>query len=64
MQVVGKKRGLLIVFEGIDRVGKSTQCKMLKDWFINEKQENSERIAFPGFKFLIRPYNAKREAYK
>jgi thymidylate kinase len=54
MQVVGRKRGLLIVFEGIDRVGKSTQCKMLKDWFINEKHENAERIGFPGILKLIK----------
>lgn len=42
-----KKRGLLIVFEGMDRVGKSTQCQLLKDYFINKKQ-NVELINFPG----------------
>ena len=27
------KRGMLIVFEGNDRVGKSTQAKKLVEWF-------------------------------
>jgi hypothetical protein len=45
---VGRKRGLLIVFEGIDRVGKSTQCELLTQWFINAKQEPTQRMGFPG----------------
>jgi hypothetical protein len=45
---VGRKRGLLIVFEGIDRVGKSTQCEMLTQWFINTKNEPAQKIGFPG----------------
>ena len=31
-----KKRGILIVFEGIDRCGKSTQTNLLKEYFIKE----------------------------
>ena len=44
----GRKRGLFIVFEGIDRVGKSTQCEMLSQWFTNYKNEPTQRIVFPG----------------
>jgi thymidylate kinase len=46
MQAI-KKRGLFIVFEGIDRVGKSTQCEMLTQWF-NTRNEPTQRIVFPG----------------
>jgi thymidylate kinase len=45
---VARKRGLLIVFEGVDRVGKSTQCEMLAQWFINSKHEPTQRMGFPG----------------
>lgn len=48
MNVVGRKRGLLIVFEGVDRVGKSTQVQMLKDWFANQRQEITDCMRFPG----------------
>lgn len=43
-----KKRGLLIVFEGMDRVGKSTQCQLLAEYFKNVRKENVEKINFPG----------------
>jgi len=46
----GIKRGLLIVFEGLDRVGKSTQCELLSEYFKNNRKENVERINFPGDK--------------
>ncbi len=41
------KRGLLIVFEGCDKTGKSTQCKLL---FEELKQKNIEvrMISFPN----------------
>jgi dTMP kinase len=48
-----KKRGLLIVLEGMDRTGKSTQCKLLKEYLINIKNENVELINFPGIYYLI-----------
>ncbi len=48
MNVVGRKRGLLIVFEGVDRVGKSTQVQLLKDWFMNSRHEMTDCMRFPG----------------
>jgi hypothetical protein len=45
------KRGLFIVFEGIDRVGKTTQCKMLQKWFTVVKQEPASLMSFPGMYF-------------
>lgn len=48
----GYKRGLLIVFEGMDRVGKSTQCELLAEYFKNIRKENVERINFPGNKLI------------
>lgn len=41
-------RGHLIVFEGVDRVGKSTQIKLLKQHFDNELKEKCEILAFPS----------------
>jgi dTMP kinase len=41
-----KKRGLMIVFEGLDRCGKSTQAKKLKSFF-ESKSQNAEIIGFP-----------------
>lgn len=43
-----RKRGLLIVFEGVDRIGKSTQIKMLNEYFTNVKQQGCKEFAFPG----------------
>ncbi len=61
-----KKRGLLIVFEGVDRVGKSTQVEMLKNYFIDKKAENCEKACFPGKLklFYIRPLFSKRAPNK
>lgn len=61
-----KKRGLFIVFEGVDRVGKSTQVEMLKNYFLDKKGENCEKASFPGmnFKFLFRPLFSKRAPNK
>lgn len=47
-----KKRGLLIVFEGVDRVGKSTQVELLKNYFSKKKGESSDKISFPGNKYI------------
>ena len=40
-------RGALIVFEGCDRAGKSTQCRKLVQ-ILNERNIKAECIAFPG----------------
>lgn len=40
------KRGMFIVFEGNDRVGKSTQAKKLAEWFVTQGKR-SEFISFP-----------------
>jgi thymidylate kinase len=42
-----KKRGLFIVFEGLDRAGKSTQAKLLQKYF-NLHEEESKLLIFPG----------------
>lgn len=39
-------RGLLIAFEGLDRTGKSTQCKLLNE-FLTTLGQKSEVIKFP-----------------
>ena len=52
MSQVGSKRGALIVFEGCDRVGKSTQCKLLA----NELQSRgipTQQLHFPGKPAII-----------
>lgn len=41
-------RGRLIVFEGLDRSGKSTQSKILTDRILNEIGRKVESIRFPG----------------
>jgi hypothetical protein len=41
------KRGALIVFEGVDRCGKSTQTKMLVD-ALNQAGKPTEYMRFPG----------------
>jgi thymidylate kinase len=52
------KRGLFIVLEGVDRVGKSTQLKMLKNYFENVRNEKCEEMAFPSIlKIYSRPRN-------
>jgi len=48
-------RGALIVFEGCDRVGKSTQCKKLVQ-ALHERNIKAEYMSFPGkcYRFLLR----------
>jgi dTMP kinase len=41
------KRGALIVLEGCDRSGKSTQCASLVD-YLNGNKINSKLLKFPG----------------
>ena len=45
--VAMKRRGAFIVFEGPDRSGKSTQCKMLQSFLANQGQRSS-LMHFPG----------------
>jgi len=40
-------RGALIVFEGCDRAGKSTQCRKLVQ-ILNERNIKAEYMGFPG----------------
>jgi thymidylate kinase len=40
-------RGALIVFEGCDRAGKSTQCRKLVH-ILNERNIKAEYMGFPG----------------
>lgn len=42
------RRGLLIVFEGVDRSGKSTQVNLLEKYFIDKRNEKVDKIRFPG----------------
>lgn len=40
-------RGLLIVFEGLDRAGKSTQCaRLVND--LEKRGEKVKHVRFPG----------------
>jgi dTMP kinase len=41
------KRGTFMVFEGIDRCGKSTQSKLLTD-ALNEQGKKTIHMRFPG----------------
>jgi dTMP kinase len=51
---VDKKRGLLVVFEGCDRSGKSSQCQIVLDR-LKEKELNAQFMRFPGSALLTRP---------
>ena len=42
-----KSRGALIVLEGLDRAGKSTQCEQLCA-ALDKEGRNTKRIRFPG----------------
>jgi dTMP kinase len=41
-------RGLFLVFEGLDRSGKSTQSKRIADWLRSEKGSTVVQINFPN----------------
>ena len=41
------KRGALIVFEGCDRSGKTTQCQQVLQWF-QQQGKPARFIRFPG----------------
>ena len=41
------KRGALIVFEGCDRSGKSTQCQKLMNW-LQQNDVAAHAMRFPG----------------
>ena len=41
------KRGALIIFEGLDRIGKTTQSKLLHEHLSTECGLSCERLAFP-----------------
>ena len=43
-----RQRGLLIAFEGCDRGGKTTQCKLLKEHFVEKLGIQTEYRKFPG----------------
>uniref|UniRef100_A0A1I7WBR0 Thymidylate_kin domain-containing protein n=1 Tax=Heterorhabditis bacteriophora TaxID=37862 RepID=A0A1I7WBR0_HETBA len=45
-------RGALIVFEGLDRSGKSTQAKLLRD-HIRKSGRDAEIIRFPGMSLYL-----------
>jgi thymidylate kinase len=47
-----KGRGLFIILEGVDKAGKSTQSKMLTDYFKDTRKEPVECIAFPCILYL------------
>ncbi|CAF0721883.1 unnamed protein product [Didymodactylos carnosus] len=44
---MGTKRGAFIVFEGLDRLGKTTQSRLLLDYLKNDKRLLCERLSFP-----------------
>ena len=46
---MSRQRGALIVFEGCDRSGKSTQCKKLVDALTNDGIK-AKLLRFPGRK--------------
>lgn len=48
------RRGLLIVFEGVDKAGKTTQAKLLHEYFTNVRKEKVDAMAFPSYLILIR----------
>ena len=49
--VARRGRGILVVFEGCDRSGKSTQCRMLVD-YLKSIGRDVAHLRFPGNLFL------------
>lgn len=47
---MGSKRGALIVLEGVDRAGKTTQCKKLVE-ALQQSDRPAEMMRFPGETF-------------
>ncbi|MFB5599563.1 MAG: dTMP kinase [Nitrososphaeraceae archaeon] len=45
-------RGNLIVFEGMDKAGKGTQCKLLQE-FVNNQGKKSVIIEFPDYNSIL-----------
>ena len=43
-----KKRGNLIILEGLDRCGKTTQVQNLVDWINSLEGMTAEAVKFPG----------------
>jgi thymidylate kinase len=50
------KRGIFVVFEGVDKVGKSTQTNMLIEYIKNDLKEKVQKFAFPGVSIFIYYY--------
>ncbi len=50
--MLSQNRGLLIVFEGLDCAGKTTQSKLLKKYFDPncdyDESEKAQLLRFPG----------------
>ncbi len=47
VQKIVMKRGIFVVFEGVDRSGKSTQCAKLKEK-LEQLGQNIIQLRFPG----------------
>jgi thymidylate kinase len=45
---MSSSRGIFILFEGLDRTGKSTQCKMLADKLNGNEEQKAVHLRFPG----------------
>lgn len=52
------KRGALIVFEGCDRSGKTTQCQKIVQWF-QQQGKRAHFMRFPG-KYIQQLYKLYR----
>ena len=52
------KRGAFILFEGVDRSGKTTQCKRLVD-YLKGKGVPTEFMRFPGGFTFVKPAGAQ-----
>ncbi|MEQ2202619.1 hypothetical protein XENOCAPTIV_009269 [Xenoophorus captivus] len=55
---MASKRGALVVLEGVDRAGKTTQCKKLVQALL-ESGRPAEMMRFPGEEYsILRPYRS------